>query len=113
MIQKFEHVKYIPLPILYLDSEQRVHIDLIRFSNEPLFLLCFNSYIGSSDRLNLTEKVINYILDNNIGTYCNFIFLVDSCNFLKDSNNKDCNNISDWVDVYFNNINPKILLEHI
>ncbi len=62
-------VKTIPLPILYPDKKGRVHVDLVKFPKDSLFLLRFTCYIESSERLNFIEDVINYILDNNIGTY--------------------------------------------
>ena len=100
MIHKF--VKAIPLPIFHPDIiGKRVHIDLVKFPKDSLFSICFQCYIGASERLNLTEEVINYILDNDIGTYYSSTFLVGN------------SILTDWVDIYFNNINPKLLLEQI
>ena len=102
MIHLVKFVKAIPLPIFYPDLiRERVHINLVKFPKDSLFSICFQCYIGSSERLNLTEDVINYILNNNIGTYYSSTFLVGN------------SILTDWVDIYFNNINPKLLLENI
>ncbi len=99
MIQKFNCIKCIP--ISYPNSDQLIYIELLNSSEEPVFLLCFNSYIGSLDRLNITEDIINYILDNNMGTYHSYEFLMG------------VSNMSDWVDIYFNNVSIQLLLEQI
>ena len=102
MIHLINCVKAIPLPIFYPDLiGGQVYIELFKSPKDSLFSICFQCYIGSSERLNLTEDVINYILNNNIGTYYYSTFLVGN------------SILTDWVDIYFNNINPKLLLENI
>ncbi len=97
-------VKTIPLPILYPDIiGGQVYIELFKSPKDSSFLICFPCYIGSLERLNLTEEVINYILDNNIGTYYYSTFLIGS----------SIPAAADSVDIYFNNVSTQLLLEEL
>jgi hypothetical protein len=102
MIHLINCVKAIPLPIFHPDIiGGQVYIELFKSPKDSSFLICFPCYIGSLERLNLTEEVINYILDNNIGTYYYSTFLVGSTI------------PADWVDIYFNNVSTQLLLEEL
>jgi hypothetical protein len=92
-------IKKINLPIFYQNSQIQASINLLLLKTEvdSLFLLSFDAYVGSLDRLTHSEEAINYILNTGMGTYYSY----------KIPHN------TDWVSIYFNNVNPILLLDLI
>jgi len=91
----------ITLPIPYSPHyplTTKVNAVAFLYSLETEILLRYNASIGNSADLNHSTEVINYILNNNIGTY----YLFDLAPWPKNN----------WVQIYFNNISTQLLLEH-
>jgi hypothetical protein len=74
-----------------------VNLFLLKTEVETSFLLSFDAYIGSLDRLTHSEDAINYILNTGMGTYCNYKIPYNT----------------HWIAIYFNNVNPILLLDLI
>jgi hypothetical protein len=91
----------ITLPIYYYPYHRlttKINAVTFLYSIETEMLLEYNAPIGNLAGLNHSTEVINYIL-NNVGTY----YLFDLTPW-PNSNN--------WVQIYFNNISRRLILEH-
>jgi hypothetical protein len=92
-------IKKIYLPIFYQNTriQASVNLFLLKTEVETSFLLSFDAYVGSLDRLTHSEDAINYILNTGMGTYCNYKIPYNT----------------HWIAIYFNNVNPILLLDLI